>query len=104
MQGPSRISEVTDAQSNFVGRHTCLARSGWRDDCVQGYRAGSNSAYGGRSIDREPTTRAWRNGAALMAPARAALTRTVMREALVLAIGCFLILVTAAAMIVHFVP
>jgi len=39
-----------------------------------------------------------------MAPAPAALTRTVMRETLVLAIGCFLILVTAAAMIVHFVP
>lgn len=39
-----------------------------------------------------------------MAPMRAALTGTVMREALVLAIGYFLILVTAAALIVHLVP
>jgi hypothetical protein len=34
----------------------------------------------------------------------AALTETVMREALILATGCFLILVTAAALIAHFVP
>jgi hypothetical protein len=32
------------------------------------------------------------------------MTETVMREALILAIGCLLILVMAAALMIHFVP
>jgi hypothetical protein len=41
---------------------------------------------------------------AVSCPRGRAMTKTVMRELLILAIGCFLILVLAAGLIIHFVP
>jgi hypothetical protein len=106
------VRGVIDAQNILIGRLPCRARRGRSyNRSLEAHQACDSTAAAPRRRARSGDTEqasaryAGRNDAALKQPAvPAALTEIVMREALILAVGCCLIMVLAAGLIAHFVP